>query len=504
LDPVGRFAAISLTAALMSSCALGPDFDRPPPPDVKGYTEPGTPNRTVAANVAGGRAQRFESGRDIPGEWWTLFRSPGLRTLTARALRNNPDLKSAQAALRVARETSYAAQGAYFPQVDGGFSPTRQKDPAVAGPVDPTVGIQPPPTFNLFTGQVSVSYVPDVFGATRRAVESLDALTEAQYFQLEATYLTLTSNIVVAAVQEASIRGQIKATDQVIKIASDLLDLFRKQRALGQIADADVVTQEAALAQVQQQLPPLQRQLEQQRHLLIALTGGFPSERLVEKFELAMLHLPENLPLSIPSKLVEQRPDIRQAEANLHSAGALIGVAVANRLPNVTLTATAGSTAASIDQLFSPNTGWWTLGGDLAAPIFHGGTLLHQELAARAVYQQAAEQYKSTVITAFQNVADVLSALRTDADALQKAVAAEDAALRGLNISRERLRLGDINFLGLLVAQQLYAQALLSRVQAQAARFADTAALYQALGGGWWNRTDAPSPAMIAEIRSHD
>jgi NodT family efflux transporter outer membrane factor (OMF) lipoprotein len=329
-------------------------------------------------------------------------------------------------------------------------------------------------------------------------------LTDAQRFQLEATYLTLTSNIVVGAIQEASLRAQIKATLQIIKVVRDSLELVRRQRNLGQIADLDVVTQEAVLAQVEQTLPPLQRQLEQQRHLLAALAGNFPSERLVEQFELAMMHLPEDLPLSVPSALVEQRPDIRQAEANLKSASALIGVAVAARLPNIAITANVGSTSPSIDQLFSPNTGFWSLAGGITHPIFHGGTLLHQELASRAAYDQAAEQYKSTVITAFQNVADVLTALRTDADALQKAVAAESASKRTLTITQARQQLGDINILAVLVAQQLYQQALITLVQARAARFADTAALYQALGGGWWNRMDVPSEDQVAAIRRFD
>ncbi len=237
---------------------------------------------------------------------------------------------------------------------------------------------------------------------------------------------------------------------------------------------------------------------------MTALTGRFPSQEGAERFELAMLHLPQDLPLSLPSKLVEQRPDIRAAEGNLQSASALIGVAVANRLPNITLTANSGSTALALDQLFSPNTGFWNVAGVAAQPIFRGGALLHRELAARAAYDQAAEQYRSTVITAFQNVADSLTALQNDAVALQKAVAAERAALRSLDITRERLRLGDISFLLVLNAQQTYLQALIALVQAQANRLADTAALFQALGGGWWNRNDVPTAEMIAAIRSHD
>ena len=497
-------AVALISIAFVSGCAVGPDFDEPPAPDVTGYTRERLPRQTVSANVAAGAAQRFVRGRDIPGEWWTLFRSRPLKAVMERALKNNPDLMAAQAALRVARENTAAGRGAFYPSVDGSFSATRQKSAISSPPSDPATPATTGPIFNLFTGQVSVSYSPDVFGAVRRAVESLEGLEEAQRFQLEATYLTLTSNIVLAVVQEASLRGQIAATQRLIKIARDVLDLLKRQQGLGQIALADVVVQEAALAQIEQTLPPLQRQLAQQRHLLTALTGRFPSQEGAERFELAMLHLPQDLPLSLPSKLVEQRPDIRAAEGNLQSASALIGVAIANRLPNITLTANSGSTALALDQLFSPNTGFWNVAGVAAQPIFRGGALLHRELAARAAYDQAAEQYRSTVITAFQNVADSLTALQNDAVALQKAVAAERAALRSLDITRERLRLGDISFLLVLNAQQTYLQALIALVQAQANRLADTAALFQALGGGWWNRNDVPTAEMIAAIRSHD
>jgi NodT family efflux transporter outer membrane factor (OMF) lipoprotein len=335
-----------------------------------------------------------------------------------------------------------------------------------------------------------VSYTPDVFGGIRRNVESLQAQADNQRFLLEATYLTLTSNIAFAAVQEASLRAQIEATQQLIKVATDVLQLLRKQFDAGAISQADVVAQEAALAQIEQTLPPLQRQLEQQRHLLSALTGGLPNHEPPEKFTLAGLKLPRDLPISVPSQLVQQRPDLRAAEENLHSASAQIGVAVANRLPNVTLTANVGSAAPMVAQLFSPATGTWAIAGSVLQPIFDGGTLFFREVAARATFEQAFSQYRSTVVTAFQNVADSLSALRNDAVALQKAVAAENAANRSLTITRRRLELGDINYILVLNAQQTYFQALLALVQAQANRFADTVALFQALGGGWWNRED--------------
>src|SRR5215470_14190034 len=502
-----RYAVAATTVAFVCGCAVGPDFAPPEPPDVAGYIAGRTPTRTVASDVAGGEAQRFVTGRDIPGDWWRLFGSRPLRTLTERALKNNPDLAAAQAALRVAQANLAAGKGAFFPAIDANFSASRQKPP-ISGPavLDENGNLVLPenPTFNLFTGQVLVSYTPDVFGGIHRNVESLQALSDNQRFQLEATYLTLTSNIVLAAVQEASLRGQIEATRSLIKIGTDVLQLLRTQFNAGQISEADVVTQEAALAQIEQTLPPLQRQLEQQRHLLSALTGGLPNQEPLEKFTLAGLKLPRDLPVSVPSQLVQQRPDLRAAEESLHSASALIGVAVANRLPNVTLTANVGSTAPQIAQLFSPGAGAWSIAGSVLQPVFHGGTLYFQEVAARATFEQASSQYRSAVVTAFQNVADSLSAIQNDAVALQKAVAAETAANRVLVITRRRLELGEVNFLQVLVAQQFYLQTTLARVQAQANRFSDTVALFQSLGGGWWNRNDLDPPKHYPFINLSD
>jgi NodT family efflux transporter outer membrane factor (OMF) lipoprotein len=495
---VGASALLVAVMAMLSACAVGPDFVSPPAPTVKGYTPESLRTQTASAKTPGGQAQRFVHDLDLPGQWWTLFHSKALNRLVDKALAANPDLQAAQAALRVARANVHAQQGALFPTVDGSFGGIRQK-PAIGDPSDD--GSQAP-TFNLFTGQVAVSYSPDVFGGTRRSIEALAAQADNQQYQLEATYLTLTSNLAGAAVQEASLRSQIAATLSIIKIESDVLDLLRRQRQLGQIADADVVAQEAAVAQVEQTLPPLQKQLAQQRDLLAALSGGFPSDRLTERFELPALHLPRDLPVSLPSTLVKQRPDVRAAEANLQSASAQIGVAIANRLPNITLSATTGSTALSTDQLFSPGTGFWNVAGSVTQPIFHGGTLFQRELAAKAAYDQADAQYRSAVIGAFQNVADALRAIQSDAIALQKAVAFERAAGRSLEITRRRLELGDINYLGVLNAQQTYQQALLGLAQAKTSRYADTVALFQALGGGWWNRADVEPerPVTISDV----
>ena len=478
-------AITSAAAALPAGCAVGPDFLRPAAPPVAGYTPEPLAEKTASADVAGGEAQRFVQGLDIPGQWWTLFHSEPLNALIEEALKANPTLQAAQAALRVAQESVRAQQGFYYPSVAGNFTAARFKTATGAVSAASASGAA---YLTLFTPQLTVSYVPDVFGLNRRTVEGLEAMAEVQRYQLEATYLTLTSNVVAAAVQEASLRGQIAATQEIIKIETELLELFRRQNSLGQIAQADVVAQQAALAQVQATLPPLQKQLAVQRDLLTALAGRFPSEEVDQRFELAVLQLPQDLPVTLPLRLVEQRPDVRAAEASWHNASAQIGVAIANRLPNVTLTANAGNSATEIERLFTPGTGFWAVAASLTQPIFAGGTLLHRERAARAAYDQSAWLYRSAVITAFQNVADSLRALQFDADALKAAVASERAAAESLEIARRQLQLGAISYLTLLNAQNTYQVARIALVQAQANRFADTAALFQALGGGWWNR----------------
>jgi len=491
-------AVFLVAAAVLTGCAVGPDFTPPHAPDVSGYTSEPLGTTIAGAATPGGQAQHLVSDLDLPGQWWALFHSNALNSLIEKALAANADLQAAQAALTVAKENVYAQEGALLPAVDGNFTGSRQKF-QIGQPSDVGAGS---PIYNLFTGQLNISYTPDVFGGTRRSIESLVAQADSQRFALEATYLTLTANLAGVAVQEASLRGQIAATLSIIKIETDVLALLRHQYDLGAVAQADVVAQQAALAQVEQTLPPLQKQLAQQRDLLAALSGGFPSERLPEKFFLTSLRLPRNLPVSLPSALVEQRPDIRAAQANLHAASAQIGVAVANRLPNITLSGVTGSTALAVDQLFTPGFGFWQAAGGVTQPLFHGGTLFHRERAAEATYKQAAAQYRSTVITAFQNVADTLYAIQSDAFALRKAVNSEAAAAKSLDIMRQRMRLGDINYLALLNAQQTYQAALLSLSQAKAARYADTVALFQALGGGWWNRSDVEPerPLSLADF----
>jgi NodT family efflux transporter outer membrane factor (OMF) lipoprotein len=474
--------AVSL---VLAGCTVGPDFKNPDPPNVTGYMPGPAPVRTVSAKGDFGAAQRFVPAADISAQWWTLFHSQPLSDLIEESIKANPSLTAAQAALRQARENALAQKGSYYPQVSAGLSASRNLTPIAAlSPAGPTSN----PYYSLITPELSVSFVPDVFGANRRAVESLEAQAENLRFQLDATYVTLTSNVVTGAFQEASLRGQIAATEETIKVESDLLAILRKQYELGQVSMADVAGQEAALAQARLALPPLQKQLAQQRDALVALAGHFPSEDVVARFQLADLKLPVDLPVSVPSKLVEQRPDVRAAEETMHSASAQIGVAVAARIPQITLTANVGNSASNLSSMFTPGTNFWTLAGGITAPIFSGGTLFHKQRAAEAGFDQAAAQYKSTVIAALQNVADALHALQSDADELSAAVASEQAAGQSLAIVRKQLELGQVAYLALLNAEQTYQQAKLALVQAQAARLTDTAGLFQALGGGWWNQ----------------
>lgn len=488
-----RYRTLGAIAAMMlvSGCLVGPDFKRPDAPEVIGYTRLPLATKTAGTNGPGGAEQSFIQNLDIPYQWWTLFQSPQLNTLIEKAFQANPTIVAAREAIRQANEFVYAQQGFFFPTVQANYSISRQKSSdALSAPLSVTDQY-----YNLHTAQVTVGFVPDVLGGNRRQVESLSAQAEAQRFQLEATYLTLSTNVVAAAIQEASLRAQIAATREIIKTSTKSLDLLRRQFEQGYAAGLDVSAQESALAQFQAALPPLQKQLEQTRDLLMALAGRFPSGTLEETFDLETLHLPQELPVSLPSKLVEHRPDVRAAEEQLHSASALIGVAIANQLPNFSINATAGGVATQIGQMFTPGNVFWSVGGNVAQTLFAGGTLLHRKYAAEAAFNQAAAQYKSTVITAFQNVADTLYALQSDADSLKATVEAERAAKATLEITVKQQQLGYVNYLSLLNAQQAHQLAVITRVQAQASRFADTAALFQALGGGWWNRVDdAPPP----------
>lgn len=470
---------LCLATAALCACA-GPNFHRPSAPPVDRYTATTLPVVTSAALGPGGAAQQFLLGQDVPRDWWRRFGSSDLDALVADALRANPSVLAAQAALRQALENAAAQRGAYLPNVQAVLNPSRQRN--AVGVLSPTLS-SGAALFNLFTAQVNVTYVPDVFGANHRQVESLAALAEASRFLLDATYLTLTANVVTAAIQEAGLRAQIAATERVIALEREGLAVLRHEFELGAIAEGDVFAQEATLAQLETTLPLLQRQLQQSHDLLAVLTGHLPADLQPLHFELDQLQLPTDLPLGVPSQLVERRPDVRAAEAQLHAATAQDGVAIANLLPQLTLTGGVGSSATVASDLLKAGTGFWSLGASLSQTLFAGGTLLHRKRAADAAVDQAGALYRAAVLTAFQNVADSLHALSADADALGAASRAANAADKSLEVARRRLELGSVSYLVLINAEQTYQQAVITLTQARANRYADTAALFQALGG---------------------
>jgi len=488
--------AATLAAMLLSSCAVGPDFVQPSAPDVDRYTREPLASRTSSTDAKFGQSQHFVNGRDIPAEWWQLFHSPQLNALIQKALVANPNLQSTLAALRAAKESVYAQYGKYFPLVQANFSPTRQLvPPAISSQLANGDNL-----YNLFTAQVLVTYTFDTWGLNRRTVESLQAAADSQRFQIEAAYLTLIGNVVVAAVQEASLRAQIDATNRLIDINTRMLVILRNQLKTGYENRIDVAAQEAQLAQTVATLPPLRKALAQQRDLLAALAGRFPSQEPTETFRLADLRMPVDLPVSLPAQLIEQRPDVRSAEEQLHSASALIGVAIANMLPNLSISAGSGYTSTTVGSLFTGPALFWNVAGNATQPLFDGFTLLHEERGAQAAYRQAAWSYRSTVVGAFQNVADSLRAIQNDADALKAAREFEKAAKVSLTLSQQQMQTGQANILFLLNAQQTYEQAVLQVVQAQAARVSDTAALFVALGGGWRNRVGPPAPEQTLDV----
>ncbi len=470
--------ATAIVTAL-AGCAVGPDFKPPAAPGVSGYSSSPLP-----AEIGGDGAQRLVAGMDFPGQWWTLFQSGALDELVREALKGNPTVAAAQASLREANETVSAQRGTYLPVVQADYDFTRQRN--ATGTLSPTLS-SGAPIFNLHTAQVSVSYVFDVFGVNRRQVESLQAQADAQRYQLEATYLTLASNVVAAAIQEASLRAQMAATDDIIRSEREAAEILRRQYDLGSVAMTDVMAQETALAAAEATLPPLQKQLAAQRHLLTALAGRFPDDEPREKFELADLRLPQDLPVTLPSELVRRRPDVLAAEAQIHVASANVRVAVADLFPQITLTAAQGGASTALGTLLASGSTFWTAGASLTQTLFAGGTLVHRKRAADAALDAAGAQYRATVLTAFQNVADVLAALRLDAEATNASYKAERAAASALEVVRSNLQLGSVSYLAVLNAEQAYQQAALALIQARASRFSDTAALFQALGGGHWS-----------------
>jgi NodT family efflux transporter outer membrane factor (OMF) lipoprotein len=485
-----RFRLMLLIAVCLAwtGCAVGPDFKKPDAPVPERYTPAPLPAQTVAAAARAGEAQRFAFAPQLQGDWWRLFGSPRLDSLIQQGIEQNPTLAAARAALVRAEEDLRAARGSLlFPAVNANLQGSRQRTSANIGAGDSN-------TYNLFNASVAVSYTLDIFGGGRRQMESYQAQVDYSRFQMEAAYLTLTSNIATTAITQASLAEQIAATREMIAAEEKQLELFNKQLELGAVSKAAVLTQEAQLAITRAGLPPLEKQLEATRHALAVLAGEFPAVAQKAPFCLDSLRLPEDLPVSLPSSLARQRPDIQAAEAQLHQACAAVGVATANLYPQITLSAGYGYASLNTDILFTGQSLVWNLGAGLLQPVFRGGELLARRRSALAAYDQAAAQYRQTVLKAFQDVADVLRALETDARSLQAAVEAEAAAQAALEMAEKQFELGAVNFATLLTAKRDYQKTRFNVIAARTQRFSDTAALFTALGGGWWTREKISSP----------
>ena len=485
---------------MLGGCAVGPNF-KPPEMAVPGdtsYTPTPVPAKTAAAapGTIAGAAQQFVAGQDIPAQWWDVFHSPALDQLIRSALAHSPSMAAAEATLRQAQESYQATAGSLdWPQVNAGVGAQREHASAA------TTGGRDGGVFNLYNASVNVSYTLDVFGANRRTLEGARASVDFQRYQVEATYLALTSNVVTTAIREASLRAQLKASREVLDALTSQQGLIEKQFQFGAIPRNTLLTQRNQVAQIAATLPPLEKALAQTRHQLSVLVGQLPGEGGIPEFQLEALSLPEQLPVSLPSALVRQRPDIRASEELLHQASAQVGVATAAQYPQFTLNGSYGSASTTAGDLFKGDNLLWNLGANIAAPIFNGGALAARTRAAQAGYDAAAAQYRATVLGAFQNVADSLRALDSDAAALKAQAEAEALAKESLDLATQQYKLGAISYLVLLDAQRTYQQSHISLVQAQAARYADTAALFQSLGGGWWNRAGGVPGAAVASAQ---
>ena len=485
------FSALYFVVLLgtLAACAVGPDYQARDALQLKQITEKQVPLELKSeSEIVGGATQIFVEGKDTPAQWWHLFGSKDLNQLVDTSLKNNPTLGVAEATLRSAIETANVQFGSLFPAISAGTSVTPQSvPPSVYGGTTGTNNI-----YTLYNANINVTYRLDIFGGTRRAIESAKAFADYRQFQLETTYLSLTSNIVTTAIKEAAQREQLLATTDILRAQQEFAKVITGQFEIGTVSRIDVSSQNTLVANTQSQLLTYEKNLAITRNMLVAYTGGFPDETTPPKFSLSSLILPTEIPAVLPSKLVRQRPDIRAAEAQLMAANAQVGVATANLFPQINLTGVLGTQALASQALFGPGAGLWSLGAGLVQPIMQGGTLTAQRRVVEAQYEQAALNYQAVVVGAFQEVSNALHALDIAAQTLKSAATAEKNAALGLDLVRQQYQLGTVNYLALLNAQTQYQQARINLIQSQAERFSSTAALYAALGGGWWNR-DGPA-----------
>ena len=484
-----------LSLALLAACTVGPHYHPPAPPTVASYTPEPTPTTTVSSPGPAGPAQHLDSAMDVPVQWWTLFQSPELDRLVREALTNSPTLAQASARLKEAQEESNARTGATkYPTASASITAEREQvNLASFGVPFPS-----PPPFNLLNGSVAVSYALDIFGANRRLIEGLNAQVEYQNWELQAARLMLAGNVVSAAIRQAQLRSQIELTSKMLALQEQELAITERRVQAGGLAQFNISQQRTLVEQTRAAIPPLEQQLDVVDHQLAVLIGKPPAEAHIEAINLDSLHLPEQLPASLPSSLVRQRPDVRAAESLLHQASANVGVATANLYPQIVLSANGGGIGTS----FTNGGSIWNFGATLAQPIFNGGALRSERRKAIAAYDEAGAAYQQVVLQAFQQVADSLRAIDNDAQTLQ---ARSEAALQAettYDIASQRFNAGGISELTLLDAQRQYLQAAIDRTSSAANRYSDSASLFQALGGGWWNETKPPAPGSTPNPKS--
>jgi NodT family efflux transporter outer membrane factor (OMF) lipoprotein len=473
----GRTISVAIAAAL-ASCAVGPNFHQPQPPDASGYLHPSSdtaPVQTQAQDV-----QNTSPGAELAGEWWQLFHSPQLDEIVRTSIAASPTLLAANATLAEAREEVTVARAAFLPSVSASAGAQRASSGTVRAPGTGA-------TANLYSIGLSTSYSPDIFGGTRRAVEQQQALADFQRNELAAAYLTLTGSVVNEVMIIASTRLQIATTEELIAGDRKNLALTQREFEVGIVPRSDVLTADAQLAADLTLPPSLHKQLDQAYDALAVLAGRAPSEWQVQPFDIEQFTLPRDIPLSIPARLVRQRPDVLAAEAQLHAASAAIGVAVAQQFPNISLSASITREALRAADLFHQFDTLWGAGGTLTQPIFKGGALRAQARAARDAFRAEAATYQAVVLEALGQVADDLWALQYDAQILTVDRHSMDVAAEALKLQRRSYSVGTTTVLNLIAAERTYAQARLSYVSARVQQFTDTASLLTALGGGWWN-----------------
>jgi len=475
------FATTVLT--LTAGCAVGPDFSRPAAPKTARYTREPAP---AALPTVEGQNQRISPAAAIQADWWSLFKSPELDLLIRAALADNPGLQAAQARLTESEEALHAGYGVFYPRADASASATRQR----ATPL--RQGVTAPPTiFSLYTLGSTVSYALDIFGGQRRAVEGLRAQVDYQQFTTQGAYLALTANVINTVIACAAYREEISSTEEITKLIQGQVHVAQVQADAGTASFADVLSFQSQLASAEAALPELRQKLAQSEHLLASLLGKPPAEATPPATALDELILPQELPLSLPSDLVRQRPDILMAEAQLHAASAEIGVATAALFPSFTLTGDFGFNNTATSALFNRNGKFWDLGAELDLPLFRGGALWYQRKVALAAYSEAVANYRQAVLSAFAQVADVLTALQNDAEAVAAQARAVDAAKQAAHILAVNYQAGTASYLQAATATAQYYQGRLGYIQARAQRLQDAVALFTSLGGGWWNSGSA-------------